>query len=113
MRFPVAVAFLVGIAWLAIQRGHPRVIEHFGRRAPIGRSVEGIQSVLRKEANLLGLWAYLAAMNRGLPNRQIVLDVFRSSTECGYAAPLWAGPVQPLERVPSARPTTSKAPISY
>ena len=77
MRYPVASAFLVGIAWLAIQRGHPQVVERLRRRALVRWAVEGIQSVVRKDANLLGLWAYLAVINRGLPNRQIVLDVSR------------------------------------
>ena len=112
MRFYLALSLLVGIAWLAIQRGHPLAVERLGRRAGVSWPAYSIRSVLRKDANLLGLWACLAVMNRGLPNKRIVQDVSRSAVGDELVVPNWAGRNQPIERVPFARRTTSNAPSS-
>ena len=53
----------------------------------------------RRAGELAGLWAYLAAVGREWPDRELVLEVYRSSRDDGFTRSPWAQPVDTTERL--------------
>lgn len=44
----------------------------------------------RRARDLAGFWVYLAAVSRAWPERQLVLDVYRSARDDELIVPTWA-----------------------
>ena len=69
MKRSIVLAFALGAAGLAIRRSRQRLVGS-SRDATVAPG-----SSLRRRADALGFWAYLAAMNRGLPDKELVAAV--------------------------------------
>ena len=69
MKRSIVLAFALGAAGLAIRRSRQRLVGS-SRDATVAPG-----SSLRRRADALGFWAYLAAMNRGLPDKELLAAV--------------------------------------
>ena len=58
----------------------------------------------RRSGELAGLWAYLAAVGREWPDRELVLEVYRSSRDDGFTSSPWAQPVGQTEHPTHQQP---------
>ena len=92
MRVPITIVGLGVVAGFALVRSRPEAVGHLP--PPAGRIVERGQRTVRRGADLVGLCAYLAAMNRRLPERQVLRSVYRATGEGTYDVPFWGGLVE-------------------
>ena len=89
MRVPIAIVGFGVVAGFALVRSHPGAAVRLP--PPAGRMVERSQRTVRRGADLIGLCAYLAAMNRGLPDRQALQGAYRSTSGGTHFVPFWEG----------------------
>jgi len=101
MRIPIGVAVVATIAGFALATSHSQA----GRRLrpPAQRIVQQGRKTVRRSADLLGLYAYLAAMNRGLPDREVLQSAYRSTSQEAPTLPFWGG-VSEAVSVPDRTP---------
>ena len=69
MKRSIVLALVLGAAGLAVRRSRQQHVDS-SRDATVAPS-----GSLRRRADALGFWAYLAAMNRGLPDKELLAAV--------------------------------------
>ncbi len=88
-------------------RGRHASLSHLGLFAivaAVGLAALKGRSQARMSLRLLGLWAYLSAVNRGGPNVGLARDVNRCCADDDIVAPYWGyQPLLSAQRLP--RPT--------
>lgn len=94
MRILIAATMLAGMAGLAAGRNQPHVAQLLARSAHVDGFVKHTHDALKKRADLLGLCAYLAAINRGLPDWQVVQGAYQPTSEGQGFGPFWGSPEQ-------------------
>ena len=90
MRMLIAVVVVAAAGRFALRRFHPPA--PWRLQSPAGGIVRQGQERLRRGADLVGLYAYLAAMNRGLPDRHVLQSAYRSTSHGEQVVPFWGGP---------------------
>ena len=81
MRRRTAVTAALGLAGLAAIGGGQLLTHHRPGLPQAGHALESGRRAIKRRADILGFMAYVAAVNRRLPEREVVVEAYRAARE--------------------------------